>query len=92
MQIRDPYADLFEQEHVSVEKDLSNVRVIELNNGNKINIKRNDPYGFWTVHYEKGQIPKALMGNFTSYELARKQVMSHLGHNRKRSEVVTEKD
>ena len=42
------------------------VTIIELQH-NHIRIKCNDPYGFWTIHYDKGQVPEGLRGQYTSH-------------------------
>jgi len=49
----------------------SNVRVIELENGNKLNMTRNDPYGFITFSLERGQLPDNLKdASFTEWHIA----------------------
>ena len=47
-----------------------NVREVELKTGNKIILKREDPFGFWYFHYERGPVPKQLTGAFTTVTLA----------------------
>lgn len=47
-----------------------NVREIELKSGNKIILKREDPFGFWYFHYERGPVPAELRGAFTTQTLA----------------------
>jgi len=59
-------------------KDLSKVRTVELENGNTIIIENKDPYGFWYVHYEKGQMPKKLHGAYTSFDYALSAVRHYL--------------
>jgi hypothetical protein len=49
----------------------SNKRTWTLPSGNKLNFERRDPYGFWSIHYDKGQVPAALKGNYTTYEQAK---------------------
>lgn len=60
------------------ESDQANLRVIKLEGGNHINLKRTDPFGFWSVHYEKGQVPSNLQGNYTSAEEARQATLGYL--------------
>lgn len=51
----------------------SNVRVIELENGNKLNMTRSDPYGLITFSLERGQLPDSLKGAaFTEWSFAEK--------------------
>lgn len=38
-----------------------------------------DPYGFWWIGREKGQVPEHLSGAYTSSELATEAVNQHLG-------------
>lgn len=66
--------DLLDQ---SGDKDLANVRSFDLGN-NKIRMTREDPYGFVSISYERGQIPESLKGAYTSFEEARKAVESYL--------------
>lgn len=58
------------------ERDLSSKREIVLDNGNKYHIQQDpaDPYGFWRVHMDKGQVPDHLKGAYTTYPLAKQAV------------------
>jgi hypothetical protein len=47
-----------------------NKRTWTLPSGNKLHFERRDPYGFWSIHYDKGQVPAELKGNYTSYDQA----------------------
>lgn len=58
--------------------DLTNRRTLTLANGNKIIFQRTDPYGFWTVHHERGQMPSKLNGHYTSYDRALVAVQAYL--------------
>ncbi len=68
------------QDFVDVDgtKDLGNKRSMTLENGNKIHIEQFDPYGFWRVHYDKGQVPEKLRGHYTSFDRAMVDVKSYL--------------
>lgn len=55
-----------------------NKRSMTLDNGNKINFTRKDPYGFWFISYEKGQVPESLQGAYTSYDRALVDVKGYL--------------
>lgn len=46
------------------------VRVVQLENGNKLNLTRNDPYGFITLSLERGQLPEAYRGSYTDWPFA----------------------
>lgn len=63
-------------DHVN-DKDLSNERVFDLGT-NKIRVIRTDPYGFWHISFERGQLPKKLKGNYTSFDQAEKAVRAYL--------------
>ncbi len=71
------------------DKDLANIRVLDLDNGNKIRVTREDPFGFWYVSYEKGQIPEHLKGSYTSFDEAKKAINSYLTN--KKREVTSVK-
>lgn len=62
------------------DKDLGNKRSLTLENGNKIYFERKDPYGFWYIHYDKGQMPEKLRGAYTSYDRAKLAVDSYLAN------------
>jgi len=49
------------------DKDLSKTRVFDLENGNKLIAKQTDPYGFWRLHLEKGELPKWLDQDFNEW-------------------------
>ena len=59
-------------------QDLGRHRVFHLENGNKIHIKAEDPYGFWRINLDKGNLPEKLKGMYTSVEMARKDVERYL--------------
>lgn len=60
------------------ERDISRQRSIDLENGNKINITQTDPFGFWTISYNKGQLPDHMRGQYTSYHQAELAVQQYL--------------
>lgn len=72
-------------------KDLDGRRSVTLENGNKLIIERTDPYGFWKVHYEKGQIPDKLSGLYTSYDRAMVDVNSYIATLKPTEESVDKK-
>ena len=66
---------------VNVERDLSKNRRVTLDNGQVwfIRQKADCPYGFWTVHAEKGKIPKELGSQkFTGPSLAERAIKEYL--------------
>lgn len=68
-------------------------RTVTLDNGNKIHFKKTDPYGFWVVNYNKGQLPKQLKGVYTSYNAAWKHVQAYLiAEKKKKPEKVVEEN
>lgn len=70
-------------------KDLAKERQLILESGSVITFKCKDPYGFWTVHYDKGAMPKNLRGQYTTFEYAYADVQKYL--NTKFNEVVEER-
>jgi hypothetical protein len=59
-------------------KDLSKMRTIELESGKTIHIQNKDPYGFWYVHWEHGQMPQKMQGAYTSFDYALTAVRHYL--------------
>lgn len=52
--------------------DIPNQRVIELENGNKLNLTRKDPYGFIYLSLDRGALPTYLAGAaFTDWSAAK---------------------
>ncbi len=49
----------------------TNDRVVEHNG---YLIKASDPYGLWSIHSAKGSLPKALDGEFTGTQEAKKKI------------------
>jgi hypothetical protein len=45
---------------------------------NKIRIERTDPYGFWSISFERGAPPEHLRGQYTSFRDAEKDVSVYL--------------
>ncbi len=58
--------------------DIGRHRIYKLENGNKIHIKATDPYGFWYINLDKGQLPEKLKGAYTTLEMARKDIERYL--------------
>ena len=66
-------ADIF-SDHEDPTRDLPKTRKIEVENGADFLIEQRDPYGFWFVRREKGQIPAKLSGAYTTYSFAQQAV------------------
>lgn len=66
------------QDFIDVLDHQDSLRTIQLDNGSTVNIKRTDPYGFWSIHYEKGQVPQNLSGSYTSDTAAIEALKSYL--------------
>lgn len=68
-------------DHVG-DKDMSRTRVFDLENGNKLIAKQTDPYGFWRLNLDKGQLPPWLDQDFNEWGQVLKAVEKY-GHQRK---------
>jgi hypothetical protein len=83
-------ADVFDN-YLEHDKDLLLKRSYTLKNGNKVNISKTDPYGFWEVHMEKGQLPDKLKGQYTTPMEAEKAVTSYFNDDWRREIVAVAK-
>lgn len=54
------------------------VRVTEIDNGNSITATSTDPYGFWSLHLKKGQLPEKYRGSYTTFDQAEKAIAKYL--------------
>lgn len=69
------------------DKDLSRVRVFDLENGNKLYAKQTDPYGFWRLNLDKGQLPSWLDQDFNAWD----QVLNAVKrYGTQRQQAITE--
>lgn len=59
------------------------VRIVNLGT-NKIFMKREDPYGFIHVSFEKGQVPNELTSVFTSFAYAEQAVERYLNRKKRK--------
>jgi len=64
-------------EDFTSEKDISNIRIIPFDK-NKIIAKREDPYGFWSISFERGSPPDWLKGLYTSFDKAYLDIRKYL--------------
>lgn len=49
------------------DKDKSRIRQFQLENGNILYAKQSDPYGFWRLSLDKGQLPPWLDQDFNEW-------------------------
>lgn len=78
----------FEMRDQSGIHDIPNHRVVELENGNKLNLVRKDPYGFIYIHLDRGGLPPWLGdAAFTDWFSARQACDKYI---RERQDVVAE--
>ena len=63
-------------------------RVIHLSNGNRYIVNQTDPYGFWEIHMERGQMPQILKQKFTDFEYAKRAVECYLTTVSPQKEIV----
>jgi len=77
-----------------VDRDIPGTRYFSLDNGNRAVFSREgNPFGYWTVRFEKGGQPKDLDGMFTSYEQAITAFQTYLAKkNAKRYNEVNMED
>jgi hypothetical protein len=62
------------RDQVEIQENLRSIPVGK----NILHAKRQDPYGFWTIHFERGEIPAELKGTFTSFPEAWKRIEVYL--------------
>jgi hypothetical protein len=70
-------------------KDIPNERRIDYGAHNKIKLTRKDPYGFWYVSFERGQLPEYLKGAYTTYSAAEAEVMKYIAKQGRDVKTVT---
>jgi hypothetical protein len=79
---------LFDILDQNTDKDLASVRTFQLDN-NKVIVTKEDPYGFWSIKFEKGRLPNDLSGHFTSFDHAEKAVQLWLARKDRDVKEVT---
>jgi len=64
-------------------------RTYELDGGNKLYAERKNPFGFISLHYDKGPLPERLLGEYTSYDEADRAIQQYLhARNREVTQIV----
>ncbi len=63
----DIFDDDYDKEHQG------KYRKVEIEN-NIVHIRSEDPYGFWKISLQKGQLPEKLKGAYTSFDQALRDV------------------
>lgn len=65
-------------------RDNGRHRTLALEDGNKIHFKASDPFGFWSINFERGQLPESLSDQvWTTYDEAEKAVKAYLVSKKK---------
>lgn len=55
-----------------------NQRVIQPEGSSKIFLNRKDPYGFWYISFERGELPDSLKDAYTTIQMAAHAVDQYL--------------
>lgn len=83
-QLNDKYLNMTFDDVLEEEYDkehMGKFRRIPIHN-NVVYIKCLDPYGFWYVTLEKGQVPDKLKGSYTAFDLAFRDVKVWLANKK----------
>ena len=70
----------------------SRTRVVELENGNKLNLTAKDPYGFIYLSLEHGPLPESFRGAYTSWHHAEMAAQSYVRLRQDTLAEIKEKD
>lgn len=70
----------------------SSVRVIELENGNKLNLTKTDPYGAIVLSLAHGQLPASYKGFYTSWDQAERAAQRYVAERQSVVAEITEKE
>lgn len=72
-------------EQMEEQAELERIRIVELEEGSDILIKRIDPYGFWQVSLKRGPTPVELAEQqFTNFTEALKAINKYVGRTGKK--------
>ena len=64
-------------------------RSFALSNGNTLYAERTDPYGFWKLHLDKGQLPERYLGLYTTWDAVIQDVERYETDRKLAAEEVT---
>lgn len=82
-------------ENIDPVRDLKPKRALGIDASNDYMITCTDPYGFWNISRERGQIPEELKGSYSSPARAREAVTSMLARAKApakdKKDIFTEK-
>jgi hypothetical protein len=62
------------RDQVEIQENLRSIPVGK----NILHAKREDPYGFWTIHFERGEVPDFLKGTYTSFSECWKKMAQYI--------------
>jgi hypothetical protein len=74
------------------DKDKSRTRAFTLENGNILNAKQTDPYGFWRLHLEHGQLPQWLDQDFNEWGQVLKAVERYKNQRQEALNDIAERE
>ena len=72
--------------------DAEDNRVLVLENGNKLYLKRTDPHGFFYYNLDKGQLPPYMKCAFTGIRQAKEVLIKYLSERKEASNEVSRKE
>lgn len=67
-------------------------RRFRLKNGNAILFIKQMPYGFWTIHFERGHTPPELSGTFSTFGKAKDRFEAVLSERRSPNPIIAEEE
>lgn len=75
------FVDQFDDTFADPERDVPNTRLVHLDNGRTFKLERKDPYGFVSIVWDKGAVPKEISGIYTNFDLATKALSLYIANN-----------
>jgi hypothetical protein len=70
-------------------RDLGKVRYVEFGDIQVKFSSENSPFGFWKMHYSRGNVPWDLQGNYQTFQHAYKALQTYAAkHKRKLGETI----
>ena len=71
----------------TVERTRENERTLQVG-GSKIYLRRQDPFGFWYVSFERGAVPAILDQAFTTLDFAYATIDTYIAKNAERQKSI----